>query len=132
MPSPAPTTEHDLEKSSSAAEHGLEKNSSTFSDDSQLSIKKEEWKPTRAFFLAVSPLLLLALMVSLDATILAVALPQMSVELNGTALESFWAGTSFLLASASLLPTIAAMSNIFGRKPVSVDFDGSMRLDLAF
>jgi MFS family permease len=36
--------------------------------------------------------------------------------LNGSAIESFWAGTSFLLASATFQPFIGALSDIFGRR----------------
>ncbi|KAL8338583.1 hypothetical protein RB598_007091 [Gaeumannomyces tritici] len=51
-----------------------------------------------------------------DATSLSVALPTISVALGGSALEAFWSGTSFLLASTVLQPTVAGLSNIFGRK----------------
>ena len=38
--------------------------------------------------------------------------------LGGTAIEAFWAGTSFLLTSTVFQPTFASFSHIFGRKPV--------------
>ncbi|KLU88153.1 hypothetical protein MAPG_07140 [Magnaporthiopsis poae ATCC 64411] len=47
---------------------------------------------------------------------LSVALPTISVALGGSALEAFWSGTSFLLASTVLQPTVAGLSNMFGRK----------------
>jgi hypothetical protein len=80
----------------------------------------EEWKPSRDFVLAFSSLSTLSLAVAFDATTLSVALPIISTALNGTALEAFWSGTSFLLSSTVLQPSIASLSNIFGRKYVSL------------
>lgn len=77
---------------------------------------KAVFKPTREFLLAFLALCTIALAVAFDATSLSVALPTISTELGGTALEAFWAGTSFLLASTVLQPTVASLSNIFGRK----------------
>lgn len=79
---------------------------------------KAVFKPTREFLLAFSALCVVSLAVAFDATSISVALPIMSSELGGTALEAFWSGTSFLLASTVLQPTVAALSNIFGRKYV--------------
>lgn len=76
------------------------------------------FKPTWQFRLAFLALCTLALAVAFDATTLPVALPTVSTELGGTALQAFWSGTSFLLASTALQPTIASFSNIFGRKSV--------------
>lgn len=74
------------------------------------------FRPTRDFVLAFSALCVLGLACAFDATTLSVALPTMSATLGGTALEAFWSGTSFLLASTVLQPTVASLSNIFGRK----------------
>lgn len=41
----------------------------------------------------------------------------MAEKLGGTAIEAFWAGTSFLLASTVFQPPWASISHIFGRKP---------------
>ncbi|EXF78752.1 major facilitator superfamily transporter [Colletotrichum fioriniae PJ7] len=77
---------------------------------------KVVFKPSREFLLAFSALCAIALAVAFDATTLSVALPTMSLALGGTALEAFWSGTSFLLASTVLQPTVAGLSSIFGRK----------------
>ncbi|ERS98685.1 Major Facilitator Superfamily protein [Sporothrix schenckii 1099-18] len=77
---------------------------------------KAVFKATRSFYLAFSALLVLTVAVALDATTLSVALPTISAALGGSALEAFWSGTSFLLASTVLQPTVAALSSIFGRK----------------
>ncbi|KAM0278856.1 hypothetical protein ACHAQH_004934 [Verticillium albo-atrum] len=76
------------------------------------------FKPGRDFFLAFAALSILMLSVALDATSLGVALPIMSTELGGTALQAFWSGTSYLLASTALQPSFASMSSIIGRKYV--------------
>jgi hypothetical protein len=76
------------------------------------------FKPSRDFLLAFGALCTVMLAVAVDATSLSVALPTVSLELGGTALEAFWSGTSFLLASTVLQPSIAGLSHIFGRKYV--------------
>lgn len=38
--------------------------------------------------------------------------------LHGTAIQAFWAGTSYLLASTVLQPIVGSFSHIFGRKPL--------------
>lgn len=55
---------------------------------------------------------------ALDATSLSVALPVIAADLGGSAIEAFWAGTSFLLTSTVFQPTYASLSHIFGRKPL--------------
>lgn len=35
--------------------------------------------------------------------------------LNGNATQGFWVGTSYFLATAVVMPTIAAISDVFGR-----------------
>lgn len=42
-----------------------------------------------------------------------------SAKLNGSALEAFWAATSYLLTSTVFQPTIASFSNVFGRRWVA-------------
>jgi hypothetical protein len=81
---------------------------------------KTVFKPSREFILAFLALCTIVLAVAFDATTLSVALPIISNALGGTALEAFWSGTSFLLASTVLQPTVASLSMIFGRKYVSV------------
>lgn len=38
--------------------------------------------------------------------------------LNGSAIEAFWAGTSFLLTATVFQPVIGSFSDVFGRKPM--------------
>ncbi|KAJ5708544.1 hypothetical protein N7488_008345 [Penicillium malachiteum] len=63
-------------------------------------------------------LAVLTLMAALDGTSLSVALPTISEDLHGTAIEAFWSGTSFLLSSTVFQPSFASLSNIFGRRPM--------------
>jgi hypothetical protein len=79
-----------------------------------------EWRPSKRFYVAMLALATLTLMIALDGTILAVAIPTISHELHGTSLESFWAGTSFLLCSTVVQPLSASLSHIFGRMPVTL------------
>ncbi|KAH8725917.1 putative MFS transporter [Phaeosphaeriaceae sp. PMI808] len=84
--------------------------------DSETSTPSEqEFKPGLQFWLAFAPVVVLALMVSLDGTSVSVALPIMTESLQGTTIEAFWTGTSFLLSSAVFQLPIGALSDIFGR-----------------
>ncbi|KAE8136541.1 major facilitator superfamily domain-containing protein [Aspergillus pseudotamarii] len=60
-------------------------------------------------------LAILNLAAALDATSLSVALPRIAKELNGSAIEAFWSGTSFLVTSTVFQPIICSVSDIFGR-----------------
>lgn len=77
-----------------------------------------EFKPTARLYLAFGALAVLTLMVALDGTSISVALPIIARKLHGTAIEAFWAGTSFLLTSTVFQPSFASLSHIFGRKPL--------------
>jgi MFS family permease len=77
-----------------------------------------EFKVSTRFLLAFAALAVMTLMVALDGTSISVALPIIARKLNGTAIEAFWAGTSFLLAATVFQPSFASFSHIFGRMPV--------------
>tara|TARA_R110002060_G_scaffold20249_11_gene27560 strand:+ start:181 stop:582 length:402 start_codon:yes stop_codon:yes gene_type:complete len=77
------------------------------------------FKPTRGFLLAFASICIITLAAALDATSLSIALPIITEKLQGTAIEAFWSGTSFLLTSAVFQPVIAGLSHVFGRKEVS-------------
>ncbi|KAI6086018.1 putative MFS transporter [Hypoxylon rubiginosum] len=76
----------------------------------------EGWKPTKRFILAFGSLLTIVSAVAIESTSLPTALPIMSADLGGTALQAFWSGTGFLLASTVIQPTVASMSHILGRR----------------
>ncbi|KAH7095317.1 major facilitator superfamily domain-containing protein [Paraphoma chrysanthemicola] len=75
-------------------------------------------KPKKSIQFQVSFLVLniMVLMVSLDATALAVATPVITEELHGTTIEAFWASLSFLLVVAVAQPIYTSISEVFGRK----------------
>ena len=79
---------------------------------------ENEFKLTRGFLLAFFSICIITLAVALDATSLSIALPIITQKLKGTAIEAFWSGTSFLVASAVSQPVIAGLSHVFGRKQV--------------
>lgn len=74
------------------------------------------FEPNLRFYLAFSALAALSLVVALDGTSISVALPVITQKLNGTAIEAFWSGTSFLLACTVFQPVYASFSHLFGRK----------------
>lgn len=74
------------------------------------------FQPSRSFLFAFISILIITLAAALDATSLSIALPVFTAKLHGTAIEAFWAGTSFLLTSAVFQPVIAGLSHVFGRK----------------
>lgn len=76
----------------------------------------EKFQPGWRFIAAFASLCVITLMAALDATSLSVALPIMARALGGTAIEAFWAGTSFLLTSTVFQPVLGSFSHIFGRK----------------
>ncbi|EWC44586.1 hypothetical protein DRE_06667 [Drechslerella stenobrocha 248] len=84
----------------------------TSSDSTAPPAFKLDWRILLAFI----TLMVITLAAALDATIISVALPIMARELKGTAVEAFWTGTSFLLASTVVQPIFGSFCHIFGRK----------------
>lgn len=75
-----------------------------------------EWKAGSREWLIMGCLTIVTLVVALDATILVPVLPILAEDLHGTATDTFWAGTSYLLVSAVVQPFIVAISDVFGRR----------------
>lgn len=80
-------------------------------------VPKEEKKTKKplSFHLSFLALNIMVLMVSLDASALAVAIPVIAHELKSTTLEAFWASISFLLVTAVFQPIYTSVSEVFGR-----------------
>jgi hypothetical protein len=74
------------------------------------------FNPSFRLVLAFASLSIISLAAALDATSLSVALSVLASELNGTTIEAFWSGTSFLVTSTVFQPFYVSLSNIFGRK----------------
>jgi MFS family permease len=69
------------------------------------------------FNMTITFLCIISLLASIDSVIVAVCLSAISADLKTTSVESFWVGTSFLLAQTVTIPIYGALSEIFGRKP---------------
>ncbi|MCJ1281814.1 hypothetical protein MMC26_001137 [Xylographa opegraphella] len=80
----------------------------------ELVLVKRGWR----FYGAFASLCVVNLVLALDGTSVSVALPIIAQDLNGTAIQAFWIGTSYLLTSAVVQPTYASLSHIFGRQPL--------------
>ncbi|KAI2785979.1 hypothetical protein POX_h09744 [Penicillium oxalicum] len=91
---------------------------SVISRDPDEDTQRPKFALSRRGQLAFFTLAVLTLMAALDGTSLSVALPIIAEALHGTAIEAFWAGTSFLLSSTVFQPSFASLSNIFGRRPM--------------
>ncbi|KAI0844326.1 MFS general substrate transporter [Daldinia vernicosa] len=68
-----------------------------------------------AFHMSFLTINIMCFLVSIDATILAVAIPVIAHELDGTTLEAFWASIAFLLAVCVIQPIHTSVSNVIGR-----------------
>lgn len=88
----------------------------TMTSQGQIDEYASTFKPDWRFFVAFASLCVIVLMAALDATSLSVAIPKITSQLNGSAIEGFWSGTSFLLTSTVLQPVYGSFSDIFGRK----------------
>lgn len=100
----------------------------TLSDqsDDELDHGHGKFKPNTRFYLAFVAISSLTLAAALDATSLSIALPALTKDLGGDAIQSFWTGTAFFLASSIIMPIFAALSHIFGRKMVRVKNPGTV------
>ncbi|OJD32927.1 mfs multidrug transporter [Diplodia corticola] len=76
------------------------------------------FNPNWRFYVAFCSLSVITLMAALDATSISVALSIMAKLLKGSAIEAFWAGTSFLLTCTVFQPVLGSFSDVFGRKPI--------------
>ncbi|KAM0557744.1 hypothetical protein ACHAO7_002061 [Fusarium culmorum] len=88
------------------------------------------------FYGAFGTLCLVTFIIALDSTIICVALPTIAEDIGASAIEAFWCGTGFLLASTVFQPPIASLSHIFGRRPallasVTIFAGGSIMAALA-
>lgn len=68
------------------------------------------------FKLTVFFLCLISVIAAMDAVIVGACLSAISTSLNSTSAQSFWVGTSFLLAQTVTIPIYGTTGEIFGRK----------------
>lgn len=97
-------------------EPGPELESQPQGEEFEIERLRSSYKKSISFYLAVLSLMIMVLIVSLDATILAVAIPAITRELTGTTIQAFWASISFTLAVVVIQPIYTNVSNVMGRK----------------
>ncbi|KAL8689422.1 MAG: hypothetical protein Q9224_004643 [Gallowayella concinna] len=78
----------------------------------------ENFKPGWRLLCALASIVVVNLACALDATMVSVALPVITVALHGDAIKAFWTGTSFLLTSTVWQPSFVAFSRNWGRRPL--------------
>lgn len=69
-------------------------------------------KKSLKFKIAIFMICLGSVLVSMDSVIVAAALPAITVDLDGSSLEAFWVGTSYLLAQTVTVPIHSMLSEI--------------------
>ncbi|KAI0426004.1 MFS general substrate transporter [Xylaria sp. FL1042] len=77
-----------------------------------------EFKIGKREYLILFTLGALNIVTALDATAFPPVLPKLSKDLGGTAIETFWTGSAYLLATAIFVPFLGALSELFGRRAV--------------
>ncbi|OPB37678.1 MFS siderophore iron transporter [Trichoderma guizhouense] len=83
-------------------------------------VSKPEWKMSNRTLLVFITICVLTLMVALDSTSIGVALPIISRALHSSGIETFWAGTGFLLCATVFQPNFVSFSTIFGRRALFI------------
>lgn len=91
----------------------------TFMDDKETSAS-QTWRSNRKEKLIMFTCAVSSFFVAIDATILVPVLQTLAIDLDGTAAEAFWTGTSYLLTHTVFQPLIASISDIFGRRELLV------------
>src|SRR5271163_5230165 len=79
-------------------------------------VAQENWRPKANPWLIAAVVAVAAFMEVLDTSIANVALPHIAGSLGASQDESTWVLTSYLVASAIILPISGWLSNRFGRK----------------
>ncbi|KAF4472361.1 multidrug transporter [Fusarium albosuccineum] len=135
------TTEH-TPQTSQPSNEGVLWDPSSSSSAQSVQLKEVEDAPAPSssrgwrFYGAFGTLCLVTFIIALDSTIICVALPTIAEDIGASAIEAFWCGTSFLLASTVIQPPVASLSHIFGRRPallgsVTIFAGGSIMAALA-
>src|SRR5271167_4543946 len=77
-----------------------------------------DFKPVPHHAILTASMMLAVIMTALDTTIANVALPHMQGELSGTQDEMGWVLTSYIVATAIMIPLGGWLANEFGRRKV--------------
>ncbi|KAK5047794.1 hypothetical protein LTR84_006459 [Exophiala bonariae] len=91
---------------------------SALTENATLSTPAEDkpFKPTRRFWLVMLSISAISLCGSVEGTIVVNALPTIAAALGGDGNLYLWVPNAFFLASISVLPLVAQISDIFGRR----------------
>ncbi|KAM4060798.1 major facilitator superfamily protein [Hirsutella rhossiliensis] len=117
-------------QSPAGPEAGACHNEAVLTPEQQVS---NDQKKTLGFKMSVLSLVIMCFIVSLDGTILAVAIPVIAQDLNGTTLEAFWASIAFILAVVITQPVYTNVSNVLGRLiPLYISFGLFMAGSIVF
>ncbi|GJC88102.1 efflux pump FUS6 [Colletotrichum liriopes] len=81
-------------------------------------INMRQWKPSRHKMVIIITLSIMSFVIALDATVIVTSLPSVIQEIGGTSTQAFWVGTAYLISCAVVMPFLAALSDIFGRRSV--------------
>ncbi|KAI0877789.1 MFS general substrate transporter [Hypoxylon argillaceum] len=79
---------------------------------------ESDFKAGKRELLILGTMAALNVILALDATVLPPALPKLAKVLDGSAIETFWAGSAYLLANAVFVPFLGAVSDLVGRRMV--------------
>ncbi|GJC88131.1 efflux pump FUS6 [Colletotrichum liriopes] len=93
--------------------HGKAENGGSDED-----INMRQWKPSRHKMVIIITLSIMSFVIALDATVIVTSLPSVIQEIGGTSTQAFWVGTAYLISCAVVMPFLAALSDIFGRRSV--------------
>ncbi|GJC90029.1 putative transporter C3H1.06c [Colletotrichum liriopes] len=77
-----------------------------------------QWKPSRHQMVIIITLSVMSFVIALDATVIVTSLPSVIQEIGGTSTQAFWMGTAYLISCAVVMPFLAALSDVFGRRGI--------------
>ncbi|KAI4141473.1 MAG: hypothetical protein LQ340_007641, partial [Diploschistes diacapsis] len=118
MASDSPAVSDPIGTSSAPSTNGADEAQPSTPAQNEQQSAAQPFNPGWRFYSAFASLCVVIMAAALDATSLSVALPIIAQALNGTAIQTFWSGTSYLLTSTVFQPTFASLSYHCGRKPI--------------
>ncbi|KAK2036874.1 MFS general substrate transporter, partial [Colletotrichum somersetense] len=77
-----------------------------------------QWKPSRHQMVIIITLSVMSLVIAFDATVIVTSLPVRPHHIDGTSTQAFWVGAAYLISSAVVMPFLAALSDVFGRRGI--------------
>ncbi|KAH8742986.1 major facilitator superfamily transporter [Diaporthe sp. PMI_573] len=90
----------------------------TFNNNEATFLYISVWTPTLHQKLIMFTLSVVSFMVALDACIIITSLNAITIDLKLNTTQGIWIGTAYLLVTATTMPLLAELSNVFGRPAV--------------